>query len=233
MEKNDPEERIKVMKNKNKREKKQRIFAILCAGIVAVALLLSIIVPIASAVSQEELDNAKEKTEDAKKDLENAEGQYDDFVAQYNAVDQQISDIEYEISTLEAEILKTKNDIFICEEELKAAQAAYDEQQDLFEVRARAMYENTGVDYLEILFGANDFGDFLSKMEVVSQIVKYDNNILGNLQEAKDLIVQSRKELEDTLARQEENMKTLEDKKTSLNAALDEKNSLCWMLNRT
>ncbi len=211
---------------KHKNEHTKRIFAMICAMLVALAFLASIIVPISYAATQTELDRAKDKKEDAKGELDKAKNEYEDIVNQYNALDQQISDIEHEVTTLEKQILQTKNDILVCEEEIKKAEQEYQEYQEVFKVRARVMYENTEVDYLEILFGAEDFGDFLSKIEMVSQIVAYDNSVLTNIANAKKAIELTRQNLKDTLTRQEENVVALEGKKQGLDAALSEKQKL-------
>lgn len=214
------------MNNKHYREKLKRIFAMLCALLVAAAFAASILVPVAMAATKEQLQAAEQKTKQAKEDVAKAEERRKSAVAEYNAIDKQISDTEAEIGIIETQIEQTKNDIVLKEEELKAAEEEYNSYETLFLSRARAMYENSDIDYLEILFGAENFSDFLSKVEMISQLIGYDQEILGKLEEAKKKISDAKDELVIILARQEENAQTLESRKSSLADTLAKKQAL-------
>ncbi|MBQ6937285.1 MAG: peptidoglycan DD-metalloendopeptidase family protein [Clostridia bacterium] len=211
---------------KQAREKLKRIMAMVCALLVVAAFLLSIIMPAAFAVTQKQLDDADAKTKQAQKELQKAQDARKAALAQYNAIDKQISDTEDEIGRIETQIEQTKEDITLKQEELKAAEEEFRKYEAVFMVRARAMYENSEIDYLEILFGADDFGDFLSKIEMISQLMDYDNGILDKLNETKEKIAAAKEELENILVRQEENASSLEARKSSLNETLAQKQAM-------
>jgi len=213
------------MKKKRNRERIKRICAIICAVVVALAFLASTILPVL-AVTQQQLNEAKQKTENAKKDAAAAEEKKKAALAEYNAIDKQINDIETEIDIIENQIEQTKADIVLKEEELKKAEEEYLEYEELFLTRARVMYENSDIKYLEILFGADDFSDFLSKLEMISQLMEYDKGILAKLEETKKKIADAKTELEGILVRQEENAKNLEVRKSSLDETLKQKQTL-------
>ncbi len=208
---------------KNKKEKLKRAVAIVCAALVLLAFISSIMLQPAMAVSKTELNEAKDKTAEAKKDLEEAERKKEAIVAEYNAIDKQISDAEYEISVLEAEIEQTKSEIKVLEEAIVLAQKEYDDYLEVFKTRARAMYENTDFDYLEILFSAENFSDFLAKIDIVTSIINYDQDILETIQEKKQQIIDSKASLEENLKQQEENVKILEENKKNLSVTLETK----------
>lgn len=214
------------MKKKATRDKLKRIFAMVCALLIVLAFVLSIIMPAALAVTQKQLDDANAKTKQAQKDLEKAEDAKKSALAQYNAIDKQISDTEDEIGRIETQIEQTKEDIALKQEELKAAEEEFKQYEAVFMVRARAMYENSEIDYLEILFGADNFGDFLSKIEMISQLMDYDNGILDKLNETKQKIAEAKEELENILVRQEENATSLEARRSSLNETLAQKQAM-------
>ena len=213
------------MKKKNNRQRLKRIFAMLCAVIVVIAFLASIVIP-AMAVTQDQLNSAKQKTQEAKKNAQQAESKRKAALAEYNSIDKQISNTETEIDIIENQIEQTKSDITLKEEELKKAEEEYKEYEELFLTRARVMYENSDIKYLEILFGADDFSDFLSKLEMISQLMEYDKNILKKLDETKTKIAEAKVELENILVRQEENAKSLEARKSALDESLLKKKEL-------
>ena len=214
------------MKNPRKREKIKRIAAMVCAILVAAAFIASIVLPVAMAATSAQLDAANKKTQQAKKEAEAAEQKKKNAILQYNAIDKQITDTENEISIIENQMEQTINDINLKEEELKVAEEELKAYQELFKKRARAMYENSGVQYIEILFGAEDFSDFLEKIEMISQLMNYDQGIIKKLDETKQKIENAKAELENILVRQEENMKSLETRKSMLDKTLGEKQKL-------
>ena len=214
-----------MKKKKHNSERLKRIIAMICAVIVALAFVSSVVVP-ALAATQKQLEEAKQKTKDAKKDAQTAEEKQKAVLAEYNAIDKQISDTETEIDIIEKQIKQTKEDIILKEEELRQAEEDYIEYEELFLTRARVMYENSTIKYIEILFGAKDFSDFLSKLEMISQLMEYDKNILKKLDDTKKKISESKKELEDILVRQEENAVNLEERKTALDSTLLQKQKL-------
>ncbi len=213
------------MKNTNKRDVIKRIAAIVCAIFVALAIFASII-PAAFAATEKEIEDAKAKTQQAKDAVEENKKKVEEVLAQFNAVDKQISDTEYQITTVKAQIEQTEKDIKTKQEELKKAEQDYIDYQELFKVRARAMYENTEMDYLEILFGAENFGDFLSKIEIITQLMNYDQSVLEKLENIKKQIKETKKELETNLVSQKESKAVLENTKASLQSTLAEKQEL-------
>ncbi len=214
-----------MKKTKLNRDRIKRVLAMVCAVMVALAFVASVVVP-ALAATQQQLEQAKQKTKDAKKDAQTAEEKQKAVLAEYNAIDKQINDTETEIDIIEKQIKQTKEDITLKEEELRQAEEDYIKYEELFLTRARVMYENSTIKYIEILFGAKDFSDFLSKLEMISQLMEYDKGILKKLDDTKKKITEAKEELENILVRQEENAVNLEERKASLDSTLLQKQKL-------
>ncbi|WP_446899709.1 3D domain-containing protein [Clostridium sp. LBM24168] len=61
-------------------------------------------------------------------------------------------------------------------------------QNELFKKRARAMYM-TGMDgYLQVLLTSNNINDFISRVDTISKIIKFDKNILDKLKQNQKII---------------------------------------------
>lgn len=213
------------MSKKHTRDIMKRIVATACAALIVLAFVASVVVP-AFAATQQEINDAKKKTENAKSDVKAAEEKKNKILEEYNAIDNQITEIESEIIILETQMTQTKEDIELKEKELKKAEKEYDDYEELFLTRARAMYENSDIKYLEILFGANSFSDFLSRMEMMTQIIEYDNSVLDKLEATKKKIEAAKKELEETHERQKEESKNLGQRKSALDNTLAQKQAL-------
>jgi len=65
------------------------------------------------------------------------------------------------------------------------------------------MEENGSVSYYEILFQAKSFGDLLSRIDFISEIMSYDEGVVDRLERAKEKTIAKREELEEIQAEAE------------------------------
>ena len=212
--------------NKRTREILKKTFAALCACVIVIALVASVFLPVVRAATQQQLDVANKKTQEAKSAAQKAEAAKKAAINSYNALDAQIQSTENEIDSLEKQIEQTKKDIELKEEELKIAEEQLESHEKAFMARAGAMYEHNDIKYVELLFKADSLSDFLTKIDMITQIMEYDDKVLTDLKETREKINLAKKELEDILVRQEEDSKKLETKRQSLSLALAEKEKL-------
>ena len=93
------------------------------------------------------------------------------------------------------------------EAELASLQQDYEARQVQLGRRVRDIYINGQVSYLDVLFGAHDFQDFLTRMELLKRIIRQDYALVHGVQEVKDSIELRQAELSKermTQAEQEE-----------------------------
>jgi len=104
--------------------------------------------------------------------------------------------LETEVDRLTGEIADTEQAIVEKTEELKQAELKIAEKNDLLNDRLRVMYKTGSIGYLEVLFGAEDFTDLLSRIDMIQMIVVHDQNLIQFLKEQRDLIEAKKLELE-------------------------------------
>lgn len=128
-----------------------------------------------------------------------------------------IKDLNKKIEEKEAKIVQLEKDI-------ANKQVDIDEGLELFKDRLRAMYVSGNDSLASALVGATDFYDMLSKMELISQIAKHDNDLVDSLmtqleqfEEAQAQLDIEKTELDSDLTEQEANKK-------ELNAAMEQLN---------
>ncbi len=200
------------MKN-NKFEHRRRGVAI-CALVVVVALVLSILssafVQLASAKTTTELKQdaaqAKENKNNAKKQLDDVKARKANVADEVLSIDAEINRVEDEIAATTQAIAESKAALAIKEEELAIAEQNCIEYDQSFKTRARIMYENGTSSYLEVLLGASSFGDFLSRIEMIKEIVEYDKKILAEMKASRDAIKVAR----DAVAQEKANLEVKE-----------------------
>lgn len=221
-----------IMRKETKYDKRRRIGVVICAILIAFALLASIICPafisVADAAStkaelQKEVDAAKKKTEEAKKQLENVKKNKTNLSNEVLKIDNDINRAENELAATEQSIEAAKLNLAWKEQELVVAEANCKEQDDNFKTRARIMYENRTTSYLEVLLGSSSFGDFLSRVEMIREIVEYDKKVLNERMQARDAIAKAKEEIEQTKLTLEAKSAELETLKEELEYRLESK----------
>ncbi|MFD1020326.1 murein hydrolase activator EnvC family protein [Thalassobacillus hwangdonensis] len=160
------------------------------------------------------IEDKKSETEDKIAANKSKQQQTKDKIA---ALDRKLSETssklkakESEIEKTKAEIEKTQAEIEQLKKEIKALQERIKKREEILVDRLRSLQENGGdVSYLEVLMGAQNFGDFLDRANAVTTIMDQDKNIL-------DTHLADKKELQAKKVQVEEKMKNLENQKAEL-----------------
>lgn len=211
------------------------------AILIALALLLSAILPIfigkvyaapSAADLQKQVSAAQKSKNEAKKQLDNIKTQTANAAGEVKKLDGQITAAEKQIKTVETRIAESDRKIAQAQAELEAAQTRCDEYDEEFKTRARIMYENGTSSYLEVIFGSQSFGDFITRVEMIKQIIDYDNGILQKLAEAKTQIANAKATLESERAAQEASREELSERKEELDTRLAAKEAALKQLEK-
>ncbi|MBR3600838.1 MAG: peptidoglycan DD-metalloendopeptidase family protein, partial [Lachnospiraceae bacterium] len=117
----------------------------------------------------------------------------------------------------EAEIEVTKKEL---EEAIKVEEAQYEEMK----IRIKFMYEKGSDFYLDMMLGADSFGDMLNKANYVEAISSYDRQKLEEFQMNRELIEVCKAELEEEEALLQEAKAAVEEEQKNLETLIDSKN---------
>jgi peptidoglycan hydrolase CwlO-like protein len=185
------------------------------SALLALALIFGIcVLPLdtsTKAVSQAELNALKEQQEQLNREKSELQQKADALDGEVNAQTQKLNVLRarLEITNEELDNLSQQIAIYITsiaekENELNLANQMEREQMEKFKKRVRAMEENGTISYLAVIFQANSFTDLLTRIDVVSEIAQYDNNLVENIREAKDAVRLAKADLEAEMAEQEQ-----------------------------
>ena len=179
----------------------------------------------ASAASSDKLDSLKQQASSLSGQESTLRGQLNKLQGQVNSKLQEKELLEQQISVLSAQIANTEAliaeyDIQISDKqvELEDAQAKEEEYYQLFCARFRDMEEQGTVSYWSILFSSASFADLLDRLNFVSEVVQYDNQVVDQLQDARDAVAQAKSDLETQQAEQQEAKAELETQQDDLAA---------------
>jgi len=134
------------------------------------------------------LDKAKiQQVQTQRNDLENKIGMMDH---QIETIMSKIYSNESDIAKTQVEIKQEQIDIAKAEDNIKA-------EQILFDKRMRVMYINGTSSYIEVILGATNIDDLISRLEDIKIIIKFDQNIIDDLK-TKEAAINLKKVVLDT-----------------------------------
>ncbi|WP_307847706.1 murein hydrolase activator EnvC family protein [Metabacillus bambusae] len=173
---------------------------------------------------QSDVSNSLDEKES---EITNLEKEQEQLNADIEKIDMQVAETNGEIREKEASIEETKKKIEELKAEIEVVKARIAERNKLLEERARALQESGGmVSYLDVLLGAQSFGDFVGRVSAVTTIVEADREILKAHEEDKQLLEQAEADLNSQLQSLEQSLTELEGLKEQLSAQVKQKQEL-------
>ena len=208
----------------------------IAALLLALCALTANLLP-AEAVTQAQIDALKDEAQEISQQKKELQAELDKLSADISAnlekksiLDSQIALTEADISNKESEIETYGSMIDQTEEELADAREREAEQYELFCKRVRAMEEQGKVEYWAVLFRATSFSDLLGRLDIVNEIMEYDQRVIRDLKAIQVEIEETATVLEEQKSASEAAKAELEVKKSDLDNQRDAANALIAQL---
>ena len=191
--------------------KHRRWITVLIAGILVLALLVSLIAALATTVHgatsaeiREQINGLKDQADAISAKRSELEAQIAEnkqetmgVVDRKHELDQQIELTQEEIDNKTAQIQEYNNLISAKQSELDEALAREAELYSQYKLRIRSMEEKGSVSYWAILFKSRSFSDLLDNINMISEIAVSDQLMMQKLEAIAEEISQARVELEE------------------------------------
>lgn len=152
------------------------------------------------------LANPSTLSENSNTPTNNAQGQNVDSTLESKiqklevTVEKLDSEIEETLRALEenkTEIAKVESEISRLENRIKDSENSINDHRDLLKKRARAFYVNGLNGYLDIIMNSENFNDFITRIDSVNRILNFDENIIEDLNDKKEIIVKEKEKLQE------------------------------------
>ena len=114
----------------------------------------------------------------------------------------QMTELTEQLDTLQTSIDAAKQELLLVEED-------YNEKEEMLKERLVAMYESGETTYLDVLLSSNNIVDFISGYYLITELVKYDNELIEEVETKKNEIEITKAKLE----KEETEIKVLKSKK--------------------
>ncbi|WP_244093945.1 murein hydrolase activator EnvC [Jeotgalibacillus sp. R-1-5s-1] len=208
---------------------------------LATALVVSSVPAFSNTASAESLDNLKEERSTIESQREEISGEIsttnsriEEIVAEQEAVTAQIKELDAKIAStteqinqVSAEIDETNAQIAQLQTEIEELKKKIAERDALLQERARAIQISGGsVSYVDVLLGAESFGDFIDRFTAVNTLVDADRKIMEEQRKDKETLEQKEAEVQQQLADLEAQKADLDNLKADLDGQKADKNDL-------
>lgn len=216
---------------------KVRVIAFIIVILMAVSLISSFVL-VGSVANAQSVDDMQQQLEDLAKKKQQLEQQLNSIskkkqkeLEKKSIIDEQVNATRDEISLLNDVLDSLDSELDNAEAELDKASKALDEKLELSKNRIRSAYEQGEASYFEIIIQSKTIYDFISKIEIVSQIANRDKEVIEQVKKSKDTIETKKKEIEENKAEKEKNAASLKSKQNTLSKKQAESDKIISEIN--
>lgn len=178
--------------------------------IVIIMILILCVCSVSSLASnlaelEEKQNQINTQIDQKNEQLTEVQGQISSVMQELQNLSEEIAGYEKEIEELNGQTEELKVSIEELEKNLAVSQESYNKQKKALEDRLVVIYEAGETNYLDVLLNSKSLSDFISSYYYISEIVKYDKELLEDLERDKNKIENSKK----TLEQQREKLKSI------------------------
>ncbi|MGN1269621.1 MAG: murein hydrolase activator EnvC family protein [Clostridia bacterium] len=190
--------------------------------IICVFLILALLQTITLnvfAVSQSDLNEAKDKLNAAKDSKKELTAEKDTILNEIAELEDTIDEYQAEIDALNKKISNTESNIEKKNEEIEKLQEEFEKKKKLLEDRLVAIYEEGRITFLDVLLASENIWDYISMSSKVQQLTEFDNEQMDIVEKQKEEVEKAKKELEDQKTELANQKNELKEKQTKIKVA--------------
>lgn len=148
-----------------------------------------------------------------------AQEKVDEIEAAIRAVNSEMEDLDIKIQDLNTQIGETETKLEESNNKVKETEENIEKEDKLFSQRMRSMYMNGMSSYVDVILDSKGVSDLFSRLSNVATIIKYDNNVMSDLNDLKTSLQEEKAKIEDEKA----NLVALKEEADVQESALAEK----------
>lgn len=207
----------------------------LCSRAKALNLVLSLLLSL-SVTGTALADDLEDQLADLQRQAEEQQAKTNEASAKVESVSERLRQIQEELRVATAEYKEVKGQLDAIEDKisdntelLQKTEADLKVRNKKLQQRVRDIYINGQVSYVDVLFGAKDFADLMTRMDVLKRIIKHDYDLIMKVKEEKATVENTRAaldkdraEAEVLVADAEQKKSRMEDKESEQQVLLDQ-----------
>lgn len=147
---------------------------------------------------EKDLQRVQAERSDAQKALNKAKSGKSTQIALKEQYDREIVAIDEQLRTTEGLIAEYEQSIIDTQKDIEELIVEQESQQELFDDMVRMSFEYGNDSYLELLFGSEDFSDFLSRLDLISYHLSYNQNIIEKMKDVEENLTANQANLQNS-----------------------------------
>lgn len=216
--------------------KKRKTFITTVCIILVALMLLSIVVMVAAPLAyasssseiQDELDDLNSqkyaiqgRMNDIQEQIDSLDYQKSNTLEKKLILDQKNELARQEIQVIDEQIAIIDNQIATLQKDLADARQEEELQRERWQQRVRAMEESSDIGYIQVLFEATSYSDLLTRLDLVNEILVYDEELERQYVAARERVETLEAEAEAKFAENEIRRQEQQDRRDRLQADID------------
>lgn len=169
---------------------------------------------------QQDKKETEQKKDAAQSNLDDLKEEKTGLQSYLNNLNADLSSITDELARIEQLIAEKNDAIEETKKSLEEAKEKEAQEAKNMKLRMQFIYEKGSTAYLDMLFSADSFGEFLTMYKYVEKVTTYDRESLKAYKELKEKIIKEEEELEEAQAGLEVLLEEAKEKKSSVEAAV-------------
>lgn len=168
----------------------------------ALNLALSLLISL-SVTGTALADDLEDQLADLQRQAEEQQAKTNEASAKVESVSERLRQIQEELRVATAEYREVKGQLDSVEDKisdntelLEKTEADLKVKNKKLQQRVRDIYINGQISYVDVLFGAKDFADLMTRMDVLKRIIKHDYDLIMKVKEEKATVENTRAQLE-------------------------------------
>lgn len=157
----------------------------------------------------EQQKEVTEKIDAANTKLEYVQSELSSTMLRVQELEDKVLDYKSQMTDLSEKLDTLQTSIDEARQALSVVEADYNEKEELLKERLVAMYESGETTYLDVLLSSRNIVDFISGYYLITELVKYDNELIEEVETKKNEIEVTEAKLE----KEETEIKLLKSKK--------------------
>jgi len=142
---------------------------------------------------QNEMQNQQEKKAVAEQQVETISDQL-------RKVQIDLAEAQSEYKEVQTQLAITEQQIKVNTEILATAGKRIAEREKILNKRIRDIYQNGQLSYLDVLLGANDFSDFVTRVDILHRVIHNDLELILKIKAERQLVLDTKAALDDDRA---------------------------------
>ncbi len=168
--------------------------------------------------AETKLEDIKKEKEDTRKKIEQAEAQQEEYAAQVEEVEgrllgafDKLTELNDDMASAKSDFDKTTLLLVSNEQEIDLIESQLQEKSEMLNNRIAEIYKNNNRSFLDVVFKADDFIEFISRYKLMNLLLKQDIDIINEVKDKKSKLLEINKNILDLQATQDEEKKAIEE----------------------